>query len=147
MKIAIVNGPNLNLLGIREPEIYGTQTMDSVIENLKNNFPQLSFEFFQSNHEGNIIDFLQNTPYDALIINPAAYSHYSYAIADCLKNIRKKKIEVHISNIHSREAFREKSVTAPHVDGVITGLGTLGYHLATIALLEPTYTSLMSPKV
>ena len=101
MKILIVNGPNLNLLGTREPEIYGTVSMVDFLENLKEKFPEDEFLFFQSNVEGEIINRLQEDDYEALIINPAAYTHYSYAIADCLKNIQKPKIEVHISNIYA----------------------------------------------
>lgn len=139
MKIAIVNGPNLNLLGTREPQIYGRETMEDVLETIKSTFPEVIFEYFQSNHEGAIIDFLQQSDFDALVINPAAYTHYSYAIADGLKNIQKKKIEVHISNIYQREPFRQKSVTAPYVDGVITGLGTKGYLLAVSAIVNEAY--------
>ena len=114
MKILIVNGPNLNLLGTREPEIYGTVSVDYFLQNLKEKFPEDEILFFQSNVEGEIINRLQEDDYEALIINPAAYTHYSYAIADCLRNIQKPKIEVHISNIYAREEFRQKSVTAAH---------------------------------
>jgi len=134
MKILIVNGPNLNLLGTREPEIYGTVSMADFLENLKEKFPEDEILFFQSNVEGEIINRLQEDDYDALIINPAAYTHYSYAIADCLKNIEKPKIEVHISNIYAREEFRQKSVTAAHCNGVISGFGLDGYRLAVLSL-------------
>jgi 3-dehydroquinate dehydratase, type II len=134
MKILIVNGPNLNLLGTREPEIYGTVSMADFLENLKEKFPEDEFLFFQSNVEGEIINRLQEDDYEALIINPAAYTHYSYAIADCLKNIQKPKIEVHISNIYAREEFRQKSVTAAHCNGVISGFGLDGYRLAVLSL-------------
>ena len=134
MKILIVNGPNLNLLGTREPEIYGTVSMADFLENLKEKFPEDEFLFFQSNVEGEIINRLQEDAYEALIINPAAYTHYSYAIADCLKNIQKPKIEVHISNIYAREEFRQKSVTAAHCNGVISGFGLDGYRLAVLSL-------------
>ena len=134
MKILIVNGPNLNLLGTREPEIYGTVSMADFLENLKEKFPEDEILFFQSNVEGEIIDRLQEDDYEALIINPAAYTHYSYAIADCLKNIEKPKIEVHISNIYAREEFRQKSVTAAHCNGVISGFGLDGYRLAVLSL-------------
>ena len=134
MKILILNGPNLNLLGTREPKIYGTVSMADFLENLKEKFPEDEFLFFQSNVEGEIINRLQEDDYEALIINPAAYTHYSYAIADCLKNIQKPKIEVHISNIYAREEFRQKSVTAAHCNGVISGFGLDGYRLAVLSL-------------
>ena len=134
MKILIVNGPNLNLLGTREPEIYGTVSMADFLENLKEKFPEDEILFFQSNVEGEIINRLQEDDYEALIINPAAYTHYSYAIADCLRNIQKLKIEVHISNIYAREEFRQKSVTAAHCNGVISGFGLDGYRLAVLSL-------------
>ena len=134
MKILIVNGPNLNLLGTREPEIYGTISMADFLENLKEKFLEDEILFFQSNVEGEIINRLQEDDYEALIINPAAYTHYSYAIADCLRNIQKPKIEVHISNIYAREEFRQKSVTAVHCNGVISGFGLDGYRLAVLSL-------------
>ena len=134
MKILIVNGPNLNLLGTREPEIYGTVSMADFLENLKEKFPEDEILFFRSNIEGEIINRLQEDDYEALITNPAAYTHYSYAIADCLKNIEKPKIEVHISNIYAREEFRQKSVTAAHCNGVISGFGLDGYRLAVLSL-------------
>lgn len=134
MKILILNGPNLNLLGTREPEIYGTVSMDDVLNNLKKEFSQHEIHYFQSNHEGEIIDRLQKDDFDALVINPGAFTHYSYAIADCLKNIRKKKIEVHISNIYQREVFRQKSVTAAYTDSIISGFGIGGYRLAVLSL-------------
>lgn len=136
MKIAVINGPNLNLLGTREPSIYGNTPMETVIQSLKTSFPEHEFVYFQSNHEGALIDFLQEENYDAIIINPGALSHYSIALADCLKNIQKRKIEVHISHIYQREAFRQQSVTAPYTNGVITGLGVSGYHIAVVALLH-----------
>lgn len=135
MKILIVNGPNLNLLGTREPEIYGTVSMQEVLEELKEEFQGNEINYFQSNHEGDIIDRIQMEDYDALVINPGAFTHYSYAIADGLKNIQKKKIEVHISNIYQREGFRQKSVTAAYTDALISGFGVAGYRLAILALL------------
>ena len=134
MKILIVNGPNLNLLGTREPEIYGSISMDEILNSLKKEFSQHEISYFQSNHEGGIIDRLQANDFDALIINPGAFTHYSYAIADCLKNIQKRKIEVHISNIYQREGFRQKSVTAAYTDSLISGFGTDGYRLAITSL-------------
>ncbi len=133
MKILIVNGPNLNLLGTREPEIYGTISMEQTLSQLAKEFANHEIEYYQSNHEGKIIDKLQEDDFDALIINPGAFTHYSYAIADCLKNIKKKKIEVHISNIYQRELFRQKSVTAAYTDSIISGFGISGYRLAILS--------------
>lgn len=135
MKILIINGPNLNLLGTREPDIYGNISMEQVLENLNIKFPEVEILYFQSNIEGEIIDRLQKNDFDALIINPGAYTHYSYAIADCLKNISLPKIEVHISNIYQREEFRQKSVTAPYTDGILSGFGIQGYELAIVSVL------------
>ena len=133
MKILIVNGPNLNLLGTREPEIYGSISMDDYLIELRTAFPQHEINDFQSNVEGEIINRLQEDDFDALVINPGAFTHYSYAIADCLKNISKPKIEVHISNIYKREEFRQKSVTAANTDGVLSGFGLKGYELAIMS--------------
>ncbi len=134
MKILIVNGPNLNLLGTREPEIYGNISMETCFTELKNEFPAHELDYYQSNTEGEIINRLQRDDFEALIINPGAYTHYSYAIADCLKNIRKPKTEVHISNIYKREEFRQKSVTAANCDAVLSGFGMDGYRLAILSL-------------
>lgn len=133
MKILIVNGPNLNLLGTREPEIYGSISMDDYLIELRTAFPQHEINDFQSNVEGEIINRLQKNDFDALVINPGAFTHYSYAIADCLQNISKPKIEVHISNIYKREEFRQKSVTAANTDGVLSGFGLKGYELAILS--------------
>ena len=134
MKILILNGPNLNLLGTREPEIYGNVSMEDYMKDLQTKFPQHEIHYSQSNVEGEIINVIQYDDFDALIVNPGAFTHYSYAIADCLKNISKPKVEVHISNIYKREEFRQKSVTAPHTDGVLSGFGLKGYELAIISL-------------
>jgi 3-dehydroquinate dehydratase-2 len=134
IKILIINGPNLNLLGTREPEIYGKISMEDYLETLKKEFAAIQILYFQSNIEGEIIDKIQENDFDALIINAGAFSHYSYAIADALKNIQKTKIEVHISNIYKREEFRQKSVTAACSDGLITGFGMESYRLAMLAL-------------
>ena len=133
MKILIVNGPNLNLLGTREPEIYGTISMEDELSNLQHKFPDSQINYYQSNVEGEIINRIQEDDFDALVINPGAFTHYSYAIADCLKNISKPKIEVHISNIYKREEFRQKSVTAANTDGVLSGFGLKGYELAIMS--------------
>ena len=134
MKILIINGPNLNLLGTREPEIYGNVSMEDYMKDLQTKFPQHEIRYSQSNVEGEIINVIQYDEFDALIVNPGAFTHYSYAIADCLKNISKPKVEVHISNLYKREEFRQKSVTASHTDGVLSGFGLKGYELAIISL-------------
>lgn len=134
MKVLFVNGPNLNLLGTREPEIYGTTSMEDYLENLESEFPSHEIQYYQSNIEGEIINRLQEDDFDALVINPGAFTHYSYAIADCLKNISKPKVEVHISNIYKREEFRQKSVTAANTDAVLSGFGMDGYRLAILSL-------------
>lgn len=134
MKILIVNGPNLNLLGTREPEIYGSISMDDYLIELRTAFPQHEIQYYQSNVEGEIINRIQEDDFEALIINPGAFTHYSYAIADCLKNISKPKVEVHISNIYKREEFRQKSVTAANTDAVLSGFGLNGYKLAILSL-------------
>ena len=135
MKVLILNGPNLNLLGTREPEIYGSISMEQYLQDLEQEFPQHQILYFQSNIEGEIINRLQENDFDSLIINPGAFTHYSYAIADCLKNISQPKIEVHISNIYKREEFRQKSVTAANADGILSGFGIAGYRLAIMSLL------------
>lgn len=134
MKILILNGPNLNLLGTREPEIYGNISMENFLESLTKEFPQHEIQYYQSNVEGEIINRIQEDDFAALIINPGAFTHYSYAIADCLKNISKPKVEVHISNIYKREEFRQKSVTAANTDAVLSGFGLNGYTLAILSL-------------
>ncbi|HAP94487.1 type II 3-dehydroquinate dehydratase [Epilithonimonas hominis] len=135
MKILIINGPNLNLLGTREPEIYGFVSMEDYLLELTTEFPNQEILYYQSNIEGELINRLQNDDFDALVINPGAFTHYSYAIADCLKNIQIPKIEIHISNIYKREEFRKKSVTAESCDAVISGFGMKGYKLALQSLL------------
>lgn len=134
MNVLILNGPNLNLLGTREPEIYGNVSMESYLELLRSEFSTHSLHYYQSNIEGELINRLQEDDFDAVVINPGAFTHYSYAIADCLKNIRKPKIEVHISNIYKREEFRQKSVTAANTDAVLSGFGMDGYRLAILSL-------------
>jgi len=141
MKILVINGPNLNFLGIREKGIYGTQDFNYLLKLLeeKANECNVELEIFQSNGEGEIIDRLQKAYYDqvdGIVINPGAYTHYSYAIRDALASLDIPKIEVHISNIHQREEFRHTSVTAPVCTGQIAGLGLQGYLLAIDAILE-----------
>lgn len=134
MKIVVVNGPNLNLLGKREPHVYGTQTLADLNELVRARASELKAEVaqFQSNSEGAIIDFLhKEAPGSAgVIINPGAFSHYSLALYDCLQALSLPVVEVHISNIHAREEWRSRSVTARAARGVITGLGFDGYMLA-----------------
>jgi 3-dehydroquinate dehydratase II len=137
MKILIINGPNLNLLGKREPEIYGNQTFDDYLAQLKAKYPQFKIDYFQSNIEGEIIDKLhqsgfagKNDGIDAIVINPGGYSHTSVAIADAISGIEIPVAEVHISNIHSREEFRHQSLTARSCKGVISGFGLFSYDLA-----------------
>lgn len=140
MKFLIINGPNLNLLGKREPDIYGKTGYDSMVEHLRHAGAALgvTVDFFQSNHEGAIIDTLHSAMgvYDGIVINPGAYTHYSYAILDALKAIQIPAVEVHISNIHQREEFRHKSVTAAGCVGQISGLGQYGYIAAMGYLRE-----------
>lgn len=134
MTILIINGANLNLLGSREPDIYGKTSMEDELKSLKEKFHQHQIAYYQSNIEGEIINRIQQNDYEALLINPGAYTHYSYAIFDALRNTSVPKVEVHISNIYQREAFRQKSVTAPACDGVISGFGLKGYTLAIESL-------------
>lgn len=131
-KIIIINGPNLNLLGKREPEIYGFQTFEDVLAELKKDFKNLDIEYFQSNYEGAILDKLHEVGfnYDGIILNGGAYTHTSIAIADAIAAITSPVLEVHISNVHAREEFRHHSYFSAHCAGVIVGLGVKGYHLA-----------------
>jgi 3-dehydroquinate dehydratase-2 len=133
-KIVIVNGPNLNLLGKREPHIYGTRSHADLVKTVRAKAKELgvTVSVFQSNHEGEIIDFLHKEAPGSLgiVINPGALSHYSLALYDCLQALDVPTVEVHISNLHAREEFRSKSVTARAARGVITGLGFDGYGLA-----------------
>ncbi len=132
MKIAIINGPNLNLLGQREPGIYGSQGFDSFLETLRTRFPDLVLEYFQSNIEGELVDALQRFGNEAegIVLNPAAYTHTSVAIGDCIAAIKAPVVEVHISNVHAREEFRRLSHVSAKAAGTICGLGLDGYRLA-----------------
>lgn len=140
MKIIIINGPNLNLLGKREPEIYGSETFEEYFENLKNKFPEMKLEYFQSNVEGEIIDKLQQVgfSYDGIILNPGGYTHTSVAIADAVAAIKTPVIEVHISNIFAREEFRKNLITAIAAQGFVSGFGLMSYALAVAALKRLT---------
>ena len=139
-RIVVVNGPNLNLLGKREPHIYGTRTLADLEKDVRAKATQLgvTVTFFQSNDEGAIIDFLQKEAPGALgiVINPGALSHYSLALFDCLTAVNIPTVEVHLSNIHAREEFRSKSVTARAARGVVMGLGFAGYGMAMEYLAE-----------
>lgn len=140
MKILVINGPNLNMLGKREPHIYGNATLEDLENLIKDTFKdKIYIEFFQSNHEGDIIDRLHesNDTFDGVVINPGAFTHYSYAIYDAIKSININCVEVHISNIHQRqEEFRKKSVTAGACIGQISGFGFYGYILAINAIVN-----------
>ena len=137
MKIAIINGPNLNLLGTREPAIYGTQTFEQYFEGLKKKFPAIQFNYYQSNIEGKLIDKLQEVgfSYDGIILNAAAYTHTSIGIGDAVKAISTPVIEVHISNTFSRESFRHQSFVSTNAIGIIIGFGLKSYELAIASFL------------
>ena len=141
MRILVINGPNLNFLGIREKGVYGTQDYQYLLKILEEKAKEqdIVIDTFQSNCEGEIIDRIQQAYYDqveGIIINPGAYTHYSYAIRDALASISAPKVEVHISNIHQREEFRHTSVTAPVCTGQIAGLGLQGYLLGVDAIIN-----------
>ena len=138
MKIAIINGPNLNLLGTREPDVYGNQTFEEYLKVLVNDYPKISFDYFQSNIEGALINQIQKVGFscDAIILNAAAYTHTSVGIGDAVKAIDIPVIEVHISNTFSREDFRHKSYLTPVAKGIIVGFGLDSYRLGVEALLK-----------
>ena len=130
MHILILNGPNLNLLGKREPQVYGTLSLKDIQQRLKKRFPKSRLTFRQSSSEAGIVDELNKAfdgPYDGIVINAGAYSHYSYAIRDAIALLKVPVVEVHISNVHAREEFRRHSVLTPVCKGVIAGLGVTGY--------------------
>jgi len=137
MKIIIINGPNLNLLGIREPEVYGAATFESYLITLKSKYPKIKLDYYQSNVEGEIITKLQEVgfTYDGIILNAAAYTHTSIGIGDAVKAIATPVIEVHISNTFSRETFRHQSYISPNAKGVIIGFGMNSYELAVASFL------------
>jgi 3-dehydroquinate dehydratase-2 len=132
MKISIINGPNLNLLGTREPEVYGSQTFEQYLAGLRERYSSVEFSYFQSNLEGELINELQRTGFswDGIILNPGGYTHTSVAIGDAIAAIRTPVVEVHISNIHAREDFRKISHVSAKCRGTIAGLGLKGYELA-----------------
>lgn len=137
MKIIIINGPNLNLLGTREPEVYGGRTFEDYLAELQQKFPGIKLEYYQSNIEGEIITKIQETGFnhDGIVLNAGAYTHTSIGIADAVKAVTAPVIEVHISNTFSRETFRHQSYLSPVSAGVIIGFGLKGYELALNALI------------
>lgn len=143
MKILVINGANLSILGKREPEVYGKMSLSEINQILRDNFPDVEFEFFQSNFEGEIVDKLNSivdSDFDGVVINPGAFTHYSYAIRDAISALKIPVVEVHLSNIYARaergEEFRRKSVIAPVCKGYIAGFGYLSYILGVEAILK-----------
>lgn len=137
MKVIIVNGPNLNLLGKREPEVYGSQTFEDYFELLKNKFPQIELHYFQSNIEGELISKIQEVgfSFDGIVLNAGAYTHTSIGIGDAIKAVTTPVVEVHISNTFSRESFRHQSFISPNAKGIIIGFGLKSYDLGLHSLL------------
>lgn len=138
MRIQIINGPNINLLGKREPSVYGEESFESWFEKLKKKYPQIEFGYFQSNIEGELIDKIHETgfEYDGIVLNAGAYTHTSIALQDAIRAIPAPVIEIHISNVHKREEFRHKSMIACACRGVICGFGLNSYRLAVEALVD-----------
>lgn len=132
MKIMIINGPNLNLLGKREPDIYGNRSFDEFLQKLRHDFTQTEIDYYQSNIEGELIDKLQEVgfSYDGIVLNAGAYTHTSIALLDCIRSIATPVVEIHISNVHAREEFRHKSMISSACKGVIAGFGLNSYKLA-----------------
>jgi 3-dehydroquinate dehydratase-2 len=141
MKIAIINGPNLNLLGKREPEVYGNQTFEQYYELLQQQYPNIQFSYFQSNVEGELINELQRVGfgYDGILLNPGGYTHTSVAIGDAIAAIKTPVIEIHISNVHAREDFRKISHVSAKCRGTISGLDLSGYSLAVLFFLNQNH--------
>ena len=139
MKIQIINGPNLNLLGVREPGIYGSNSFESYLPKLKEKFPDVEIEYYQSNIEGELINKLQEVgfSYDGVVLNAGAYTHTSIALHDAIRSVKFPVIEVHISNVHQREEFRHHSCIAAACKGVICGFGLNSYRLAVEAIVNP----------
>ncbi|MHA7102467.1 type II 3-dehydroquinate dehydratase [Roseivirga pacifica] len=138
MKILVINGPNLNLLGTREKSVYGDQTFESYFETLTAKYPNIDFEYYQSNVEGELINKLHEVgfSYDGIILNAGAYTHTSVAISDAIAAINTPVVEVHISNIHAREEFRHTSLITANCAGMITGFGLKGYEMAVFYLTD-----------
>ena len=137
MKVIIINGPNLNLLGTREPGIYGTENMESYLTTLRKRYPSVEIKYYQSNVEGELINKMQEVgfSYDGIILNAGAYTHTSIALLDCIRSLQTPIIEVHISNVNDREEFRRHSIIGPGCKGTIQGFGLDSYRLAIEALL------------
>ena len=140
MRIQIINGPNLNLLGVREPGIYGSESFDTYLPQLKAMFPDVEIDYYQSNVEGELIDKMQEVGFDSdgVVLNAGAYTHTSVALHDCIRAMRSPVVEVHISNVHQREPFRHKSMISSACVGVICGFGLDSYRLAVEALTALT---------
>jgi len=138
MKILIVNGPNLNLLGVREPGIYGKSSFESYLPKLQARYPETEISYYQSNVEGELINRLQHDGFsvDGIVLNAGAYTHTSIALYDCIRSIKAPVVEVHISNVHQREAFRHHSMISAACKGVIAGFGLDSYRLAIEALIH-----------
>ncbi|MDD7461755.1 MAG: type II 3-dehydroquinate dehydratase [Prevotellaceae bacterium] len=138
MRIQIINGPNLNLLGVREPGIYGDNSFESYLASLKKEFPEVEIDYMQSNVEGELINRMQEVgfQYDGIILNAGAYTHTSVALHDCIRSIQTPVVEVHISNVHQRENFRHHSMIAAACRGVVCGFGLDSYRLALISFLH-----------
>ncbi|WP_117884976.1 type II 3-dehydroquinate dehydratase [Aureibaculum luteum] len=138
MKIIIINGPNLNLLGKREPTIYGNASFEEYFNSLKKQYPNIQLEYFQSNIEGELIDKMHEVGFDyhGIILNAAAYTHTSVGIGDAVKAIEPPVVEVHISNVYAREEFRQHSYISPNAAGVIVGFGLKGYQLALESFIK-----------
>lgn len=138
MKIQIINGPNLNLLGVREPGIYGKSSFESYLPQLRQRFPDVEIDCYQSNSEGRLIDKLQEVGFtcDGVVLNAGAYTHTSVALHDCVRSLPCPVVEVHISNVHQREAFRHHSYLSPVCLGVICGFGLKGYEMAVEGILN-----------
>ncbi|MDO4160075.1 MAG: type II 3-dehydroquinate dehydratase [Prevotellaceae bacterium] len=136
MKILIINGPNLNLLGVREPGIYGKSSFETYLPELQKRFPDIELEYYQSNIEGELINKMQEVgfTYDGIVLNAGAYTHTSVALQDCIRSLKSPVIEVHISNVHKREEFRHKSMISCACLGVICGFGLDSYRLAIEAI-------------
>lgn len=141
MKILIINGPNLNIIGKRQTEYYGQVNFEHFLTQLKNAYKKVQIDYSQSNREGDIIDFIQRAEdhYDGIILNAGAYTHTSIAIADAIQSVSVPVVEVHITNIYAREQFRHTSYTAPYCKGVIAGFGLLGYRLALESFLKESH--------
>lgn len=137
MKIQIINGPNLNLLGVREPGIYGSSSFESYLPTLRQRYPDVQIDYYQSNIEGELIDRMQQVgfEYDGIVLNAGAYTHTSVALYDCIRSLKTPVIEVHISNVHTREEFRHHSMISAACRGVIAGFGLDSYRLAIEAII------------